>query len=71
MANNNSVSVAEEPRIFGAWLDLIYSKLEQLTIWASRNTIQKTMPECFPELKYPLTGVIVDRTQIFIEKPSY
>ena len=27
------------------------------------------MPECFPE-KYPLTRVIIDCTEIFIEKPS-
>lgn len=69
LADNYKISVAEVSRIFVTWLDLIYSRLVQLPTWASKNTVQKAMPECFCE-KYPLTRVIIDCTEIFIEKPS-
>ena len=69
LADNYKISVAEVSRIFVTWLDLIYSRLVQLPTWASKNTVQKTMPECFRE-KYPITRVIIDCTEIFIEKPS-
>ena len=69
LADNFKISVAEVSRIFVTWLDLIYSRLVQLPTWVSKNTVQKTMPECFHE-KYPLTRVIIDCTEIFIEKPS-
>ncbi|XP_068707919.1 uncharacterized protein [Montipora foliosa] len=69
LADNYKISVVEVSRIFVTWLDLIYSRLVQLPAWASKNTIQTTMPECFRE-KYPLTRVIIDCTEIFIEKPS-
>ena len=69
LADNFKISVAEVSRIFVTWLDLIYSRLVQLPTWVSKNTVQKTMPECFRE-KYPLTRVIIDCTEIFIERPS-
>ena len=69
LADNYKISVAEVSRIFVTWLDLIYSRLVQLPIWASKNTIQETMPESFCE-KYPSTRVIIDCTEIFIQKPS-
>ena len=66
LADNYKITVAEVSRIFVTWLDLIYSRLVQLPTWASKNTVQKTMPECFRE-KYPLTRVIIDCTEILIE----
>ena len=69
LADNYKISVAEVSRIFATWLDLIYSRLVQLPTWASKKTIQTTMPECF-RAKYSLTRVIIDCTEIFIEKPS-
>lgn len=41
----------------------------QLPIWASKETVEKTMPDCF-KFDYPFTRVILDCTEIFIEKPS-
>ena len=69
LADNYKISVAEVSRIFVTWLDLIYSRLIQLPIWASKNTTQETMPESFHQ-KYPSTRVIIDCTEIFIQKPS-
>jgi len=69
LADNYKISAAEISRIFVSWLDLIYSRLVQLLIWASKNIHQITMPECFGE-KCPLTRVIIDCMKIFIQKPS-
>ena len=41
----------------------------QLPIWASKKTVEKTMPDCF-KFDSPFTRVILDCTEIFIEKPS-
>ena len=47
----------------------MHSRLRALSIWAPRQTIDDTMPKCFKE-SYPSTRVIVDCTELFIEKPS-
>lgn len=41
----------------------------QLPIWASKKTVEKTMPDCL-KFDYPFTRVILDCAEIFIEKPS-
>ena len=69
LADNYNVSVSEVSRIFATWVDLLYSRLIQLPVWASKWTIKETMPEVFQQ-KYPLTRVILDCTELFIEKPS-
>lgn len=69
LADNYNVSVSEVSRIFATWVDLLYSRLIQLAVWASKRTIKETMPEVFQQ-KYPLTRVILDCTELFIEKPS-
>ena len=60
------VSVAHISRI---WIDLLHCRLRALPIWASRQTIDDTMPKCLKE-SYPSTRVIVDCTELFIEEPS-
>ena len=54
---------------FSTWLDLFYSRLIQLPVWASKKTIKETMPEVFQQ-KYLITRVILYCTELFIEKPS-
>ena len=51
------------------WVDLLFSRLNQLPIWATRETVNQTMPESF-KYDYPYTRIILDCTEIFIEKPS-
>ena len=41
----------------------------QLPVWATRRTVEETMPEGFRQ-KYPHTRVVLDCTELFIEKPS-
>ena len=50
-------------------VDLLHSMLRSFQIWLSRETVDKSMPVTFGEI-YPLTRVIIDCTQIFIEKPN-
>ena len=65
LADNYKICVAEVSRIFVTWLDLIYSRLIQLPIWALKNTIQETMPERFHQ-KYQSTRVIIDTVPRFL-----
>ena len=69
LADNYNISVSEVSRIFATWLDLLFSRLIQLPVWATRRTAEETMPKVFRQ-KYPLTRVILDCTELFIEKPS-
>ena len=69
LADNYNISVSEVSRIFATWLDLLFSRLIQLPVWATRRAVEETKPEVFRQ-KYPLTGVVLDCTELFIEKPS-
>ena len=42
LADNYNVSVSEVSRIFAPWVDLLYSRLIQLPVWASKRTIKET-----------------------------
>ena len=63
------ISVSEVSRIFVTWVNFMFTRLTQLPIWASKETVNKTMPDCF-KYDYPFTRVILDCTEIFIERPS-
>ena len=54
LADNYNISVSEVSRIFATWLDLLFTRLIQLPVWATRRTVEETMPEVFQQ-KYPLT----------------
>ena len=69
LADNYNISVSGVSRIFATWLDLLFSRLIQLPVWATRRTVEETMPKVFRQ-KYPLTRVVLDCTELFIEKPS-
>lgn len=69
LADQFRISVSEVSRIFATYLDLIYSRFIQLDVWASRDTVDKTMPESF-RMEYPFTRIILDCTELFIQKPS-
>ena len=57
--------------IFNTWLNLIYFHLISLKFWPSRETVQKYMPNEFARSKsYGNTRIIIDATELFIEKPS-
>jgi len=56
-------------RIIITWIDFLHSQFRMLPIWASKETVNKTMPNCFKE-KYHTTRVILDCTELFIEMPT-
>ena len=45
------------------------TRICQLPVWATRRTVEETMPEVSRQ-KYPLTRVVLDCTELFIEKRS-
>ena len=69
LAYRAGVSTTSFSRIWITWLDFLHSKFRAFPIWPSKSCVQKTMPSCFKE-SYPNTSVIIDCTEIFIERPS-
>ena len=63
------ISCSQFSRIWITWLDFLHSKFRTYPIWPSKAAIMKTMPNSFKET-YPTTRVIIDCTEIYIEKPS-
>lgn len=64
-----NMSVSHVSRICITWIDFLHCRLRALPVWASKETIQHTMPNCFKEM-YPDTRVILDCTEIFIQMPT-
>lgn len=64
-----NMSESNVSRILITWFDFLHIKLRSLPIWATKETVQKTMPKCFKEL-YPKTRVIIDCTEIFTQMPT-
>ena len=56
-------------RIITAFTDLIYRRLWEIQIWPSQKLVRENLPECFKE-KYANTRVVIDCTEIFIQRPS-
>ncbi|CAB4026167.1 Hypothetical predicted protein, partial [Paramuricea clavata] len=63
------LSTSHLSRICITWIDILHSHLRAIPIWASKASIQKTMPSCF-RISYPTTRVILDCTELFIEMAS-
>ena len=69
LAFHLGISVAHVSRICATCIDFLHSRFRALPIWAPRQTVDETMPECFKE-SYPNTRVIFDCIELFIEQPS-
>lgn len=63
------ISTASVSKIVNTWICFMYFQLKEVRIWASRKTINDHMPVNF-KAKFPKTRVILDATEIPIEKPS-
>lgn len=55
---------------FNNIIDILYKRLKSLIIWPDRVVAQKTIPSCFKEAFHNKTTVIIDRLEVFIEKPA-
>jgi len=56
-------------RIVSSWINFMFLKFSKISIWPSRELVDKHMPEAFRE-KYPNTKVIIDCTEIKCQMPS-
>ena len=63
------ISQSTVSRIFSTWINLLYLQLKQIPIWPPKALILSGMPKVFKE-KYPSTRVIIDATEIYVEKPA-
>ena len=56
-------------RIFTTWINFLYLKLKDIPLRPPKEVIEGNMPESFRKM-YPNTRVIIDATDIYVEKPS-
>lgn len=63
------ISTNTVSRIFKTWLNFLYYQLKELKIWNSRAIVDIHMPSDFQK-KFPNTRVILDGSEVPIEKPS-
>ena len=56
--------------IFNTWLNLFHIHFSSLKFWPTRETVQKYLPVQFAQSIYRNTRIILDATELFIEKPS-
>ena len=55
--------------IISTWVNFLFRKFSEVSIWPSRQQIHYFMPAAF-ESHYPTTRVIIDATEIYIQRPS-
>ena len=56
-------------QIINTWIRLMYFRFQELEVFLSKELVNLHMPESFTE-KYPSTTIIIDATEIDVEKPS-
>lgn len=64
-----NISPSTVSRIILTWSNFLYTMLGQVPIWPTTAQIKDSMPECFKNI-YPKTRVIVDCTEIKVQRPS-
>ena len=63
------ISQSTVSRIFLSWINYLYLKFGQVSIWANKEVVRATMPDSFKD-KYSSTRVIIDCTEIRCQMPS-
>jgi hypothetical protein len=69
VAHRLGLSTSHVSRILITWVTFLHQRLRALPIWPSRQVIDANMPNCFKH-NYPKTRVIIDCTELFIDRPS-
>ena len=64
------VSTATVSRLLLKWLITMDIRLNKLIVWPDRESLQKTMPECFELAFGKKVAVILDCFEVFCERPS-
>lgn len=69
LADIISISQAQESRICTTWVCFLSTLFKDtLALWPSKEAVKKNLPPSFR--KYPNTRIIIDCTEVFIEKPT-
>ena len=55
--------------IFNSWINYMFVRFGEVSIWPHRDVLYENMPEDY-KVEFPTTFVIVDCTEIKIQKPS-
>ena len=56
-------------QIINTWIRLMYFRFQELEVFLSKELVNLHMPESFTK-KYPSTTIIIDATEIDVEKPN-
>ncbi|XP_031562632.1 uncharacterized protein LOC116298355 [Actinia tenebrosa] len=70
LAYRFNVSLPTVSRTFKAWLAAMDVRLSPLLHWPDRESLIRTMPQCFQFSFGTRTTVIIDCFELFIEKPT-
>ena len=68
IADRFGVSEPTFSRMFIRWINVMYNDLMRLFPWPSKELIRRRMPLQFS--RFPSTRIIIDCTEIFIQRPS-
>ena len=69
LADIFSVSQSQLSRIFTTWVCFLATVLKEvLVLWPSQEEVKRNLPRSFS--KYPYTRIIIDCTEMYIEKPT-
>ena len=69
LSDRFDISCSTVSRIFTTWINFLYLKLKEIPLWPPQEVIQGSMPKSFSGM-YPNTRVVIDATEIYVEKPS-
>lgn len=64
------ISATTVSRIFSKWLTILDARLSCLIMWPDRDSLWKTMPQCFRSSFGKKVAVILDCFEVFMDRPS-
>ena len=70
LAYRFGLSLTTVSRIFSKWLSIMDVRLKFLIIWPDRESLRKTVPQCFRSSFGDKVAVILDCFEVFIDRPS-
>lgn len=69
LAERFHVSQSTVSRLIITWANYLFFMFGSLNVWLHRSAVNEMMPQCFKD-NYPRTRVILDCTEIYIERAS-
>ena len=69
LAYRFGISPATVLRIWKTWMNFLHLQFKEIPLWPSKAMVKAYMPKCFQDA-YPSTRVILDATEIRVQKPS-